>query len=100
MRTLLVLVAVGLGVFLLLRALLTTPPADLAQRIRLGAGWALLAGAVGLLAMRQIGLALPLGALGVMLLGRARRASGRRSGGQQSQVRSAGLEMMLDHDSG
>ena len=100
MRALLALLAVGLGLFLLLRVFLTTPPADLARRMRLALGWALLAGAVGLLVMRQVGLALPLGALGVYMLNRGRSGTGRRSGGQQSHVRAAGLEMMLDHDSG
>jgi hypothetical protein len=100
MRTLLVLIAVGLGLFLLLRAFLTAPPADLARAIRSGAGWAMLAGALALLVIGQVGLALPLGMFGLLALSRARRGSGRRSGGQQSHVRSAGLEMMLDHDSG
>jgi DnaJ-domain-containing protein 1 len=100
MRTLLVLLAAGIGLFLLLRVFMTTPPADLARVVRLTVGWALIAAAIGLLIARQVGLALPLGVLGVMVLNRARRGSGRRSGGQQSQVRSAGLEMMLDHDTG
>lgn len=100
MRTLLVLLAVGLGLFVLLRVFLTTPPADLARTVRQALGWLLLAGALALLAVGQVGLALPLGILGVLALNRARRGSWRRAGGQQSHVRAAGLEMMLDHDSG
>lgn len=100
MRTLLVLAAVALGLFLLLRAFLTAPPASLARGIKMAGGLALLAAALGLLLAGQIGFALPLAGLGLLLLGRARRGSGRHSGGQQSHVRSAGLEMMLDHDTG
>jgi hypothetical protein len=100
MRTILLVSTVALGLFVLLRALLTASPAGLARGIKMAGAVALLAAAVGLLVARQVGLALPLGAFGLMLLGRVLRGSGRRSGGQQSHVRSAGLEMMLDHDTG
>lgn len=100
MRALLVLAVAALGLFLLLRVLLTASPANLARNLKIGGGLALLAAALGFLLARQVGLALPLAGLGLMLLGRARRGSASRSGGQQSHVRSAGLEMMLDHDTG
>ncbi len=100
MRAFLLLVAVALGLFVLWRAFLTASPADLARGVKILGGLALLGGAVALLVARQIGLALPLAAFGLLLLSRAGRGSGQRSGGQQSHVRSAGLEMSLDHDSG
>jgi len=62
-----------------------------------GAGVALLAGGGALLLARQPGLAAVAAALGAALLAWAQR-SGRR--GRASTVRTATLEMMLDHDSG
>ena len=94
-------VAAGLVLLaVLLRVLLTTPPGKLARRLKIGAGLALMVLAAGLLFLRQIGLAIPAAIAGFMFL---RREAGMRraapSGGR-SQVRSAGLEMELDHDTG
>ena len=68
-------------------------------------GYAALAGAVFLTARGQLGLALPLGFAGLTMLGwipGAARLGKRmnRSTGQTSRVRSAFLEMELDHDTG
>jgi DnaJ domain len=81
-------------------------PKQAARLLRaLGGGGALLF--AGFLLFRgQIGVAIPVGAVGLGLLGwRPLRLPGfggfrRQSGGQVSRVRSAFLEMELDHDSG
>lgn len=67
-----------------------------------GIGVALLAGGGALMLARQPGLAALAATLGAAALARAQRAPGgrRSSGGGASSVRSAVLEMMLDHDSG
>jgi hypothetical protein len=77
-----------------------TPPADLARQVRMAGGIALILVAAGLLFLRQFALALPAGVAGIMILRRhaAMRAAG--STAQTSSVRSAGLEMSLDHDTG
>ena len=64
-----------------------------------------LAGAVFLASRGQIGLAIPLGAAGLGLLGwlpwaASLGARTRKSAGQVSRVRSACIEMELDHDTG
>jgi hypothetical protein len=100
MRILIVLL-VGLAVLaLLVRHFVRTPASDLAQQLRMGGGAALLATGVGLLFLRQYAIALPVGVAGLIMLRRhaALRSAGRS--GQTSSVRSAGLEMSLDHDSG
>ena len=100
MRVLLVIAGGALALFLLLRVFLTASPANLARNLKMAGGLALLAVALGLLVARQVGPALALAGFGILLLSRARRGSGQPSTGRQSQVRSAGLEMMLDHDTG
>lgn len=80
---------------------LVTPPAQVAATLRF-AGPALI-GVLGaaLAAIGRIGLAAPLLLFAYALFSRARRAgSVRASPGQRSTVRSAMLEMMLDHDTG
>jgi hypothetical protein len=100
MSTLLLLLVALLVLALVVRHLVTTPAAQLAQQFRAGGGAALLAAGVGLLFFRQFAIALPVGFAGLMMLRRhaAMRAVG--PSGQASGVRSAGLEMTLDHDSG
>ena len=97
-RAVLVLTAAGLGLYLLLRAFLGASPAALALGLKRTAGLTLLALALGLLMLRQVWLALPLAGTGLAILMSARRT--RPSAGRTSSVRSAGLEMTLDHDTG
>lgn len=80
----------GLGLTLLLRR----ARLDLTLR---GLGVALLASGGALLIARQPGLAAVAAAAGAALLARARRGG---RAGRTSTVRTASLEMMLDHDSG
>jgi hypothetical protein len=77
-----------------------------AQVLRVAGGWSALAGA-GFLAVRgQFAVALPLGLAGLSLLGwlpwgpAGFGARTRKSPGQVSRVRTAFVEMELDHDSG
>ncbi len=89
--------AAGLAIWHFLR----TPASRLAEQLKTAGGVALLLAGVGLLFMRQFVIAVPVAFAGLMLL--RRQAALRRSGGstgQSSSVRSAGLEMTLDHDSG
>jgi hypothetical protein len=88
-----------------LNAFTKTDPKVAARVLKTSAGTAALAGAVILVALGRVGIALPLGVAGLFLLGLwpggmgfGRRA--RRSPGQVSRVRSAFLEMELDHDTG
>jgi hypothetical protein len=95
----LVLLLWGLNAF-------TKTDARVAARVlKTSAGTAALAGAVIFVALGRVGIALPLGIAGLALLGLwpggmgfGRRA--RKSPGQVSRVRSAFLEMELDHDTG
>ncbi|MFN3349006.1 DnaJ domain-containing protein [Pseudorhodoplanes sp.] len=80
-------------------------PRVAAQVMRTSGGIAALAGAAFLGARGQVGLALPLGFAGLSLLGwlpgmatLSKRMN--KSSGQVSQVRSAFVEMELDHDTG
>jgi hypothetical protein len=74
--------------------------------LKVGGGIVSLATAALLLARGQIGLAIPLGTLGLGLLGYVQLwpagfgARTRKSGGQVSRVRSAYVEMELHHDTG
>jgi len=100
MRLLFPLIAL-LGVMaLFIRHFLNTPASRLAQQLRVAGGAALVAAGIGLLFMRQFAYAVPVGAAGLMML--RRHAALRQTGptGQTSSVRSAGLEMSLDHDTG
>jgi len=88
-----------------LNAFTRTDPKVAARVLKTSAGTGALAGAVILVALGRFGLAVPLGLAGLALLGLwpggmgfGRRA--RRSPGQISRVRSAFLEMELDHDTG
>jgi hypothetical protein len=100
-----------LGIFALilllwaLNAFIRTDPRLAARVLKTSAGIAALVGAVVFVALERFGIALPLGVAGLVLLGLwpgsigfGRRA--RKSPGQLSRVRSAFLEMELDHDSG
>jgi hypothetical protein len=99
----------ALVLILLLWALAAFSKADtraLAQVLKIAGGWTALAGA-GLLAVRgQFAIALPLGLAGLSLLGwlpwgpAGFGARTRKSPGQVSRVRTAFVEMELDHDSG
>ena len=63
--------AAGVGVLaLLVYALLRTPPAQLARRLRMAAGITLVLVAVGLLVLGRFALALPVGFTGFMILRR------------------------------
>jgi hypothetical protein len=94
---------------LLLWALAVFAKADtrvVAQVLRVAGGWSALAGA-GFLAVRgQFVVALPLGLAGLSLLGwlpwgpAGLGARTRKSPGQVSRVRTAFVEMELEHDSG
>ena len=80
-------------------------PKKLVPIVRTGGGIGALAGAAFLAARGQVGLALPLGFAGLSLLGWipgtasfTRRTQ--KTAGQVSRVRSAFVEMELDHDTG
>ena len=88
-----------------LNAFTKTDPRVAARVLKTSAGTAALAGAVILVALGRVGIALPLGIAGLALLGLWPRGMGfgrraRKSPGQVSRVRSAFLEMELDHDTG
>ena len=100
MRLILLGAGILLALGLLLRIFLTTPPAALARKLRISGGVVLMAVGLGLLFVRQFVLGATIGMAGFMLL---RRETSIRSIGpsaQSSSVRAAGIEMMLDHDSG
>ncbi|WP_421723546.1 DnaJ domain-containing protein [Bauldia sp.] len=99
----------GVGALLALlalgRAFVGADPQALVRLFRyiLGIGMIVFGGVLTL--ARQFGLGLPLIALGVSALSLGRigpidLGGGRRSSGQKSKVRSAYLEMELDHDTG
>ena len=100
MRALLILAAAGALLAGFAWMLMRTPAAVLARRLRKAGGVALLGLGAGLLFARQFALALPIGMAGFMVL--RRQAATRPAGptGQRSGVRSAGLDMSLDHDTG
>lgn len=100
MNTLFFLLPALLVLVLLLRHFINTPPSRLMQQLRFAGGGALLAAGVGLMFMRQFALALPVAAAGLMMLRRHAALRPMGPSGQSSNVRSAGLDMRLDHDSG
>lgn len=103
------LLGIGLLALLLAFAHYTTRanPSDLARQMKTAGGIGLLAVAAAMLVFRRIDLAMLAGGFGLTLLG-LRRARGFRPAGEgqngesgaTSTVRSAFLEMRLDHDSG
>jgi hypothetical protein len=88
------------------QAFATVDPRKLAPVVKLIGGAGALGGAAFLAARGQFGLAIPLGLTGLGLLGwipwgpAGFGARIRRSSGQSSRVRSAFVEMELDHDTG
>lgn len=99
----------GLLLTLLLWGLNSYSKADpkvVARALKLSGGIVSLAGAAVLLARGQIGLAIPLGMFGLGLMGWVQLwpagfgARTQKSQGQISRVRSAFIEMELDHDTG
>lgn len=101
-------VLLGLAALLLLlfgaRVLAKTDPRALIKSVRRAGGVAALAGAAFFTATGRFPVAIPLGMLGLGLLdwipGQAGFGWAKRSSGQKSRVRSAMIEMELDHDSG
>ena len=101
MQALFFLLALAAGSVLLLTLFLNASPAAMARGARYGLGTFLVGVAAMLLAFRQVGWAFPIGAAGLMILMRGGLfGGGSRSRGGTSSVRSAGLEMILDHDTG
>lgn len=100
MRIILSVIAGLVLLAVLLRIFLRTAPADLARRLRVAGGLMLLAFGGGLLLARQFALALPAGLAGFMILRREAATRNAAPSGRSSNVRCAGLAMMLDHDSG
>lgn len=102
-----------LGIILLIviliggRAFLNANPADLARGIKLGGGIAALLVAALLFIGRQWAFAVPVAVFGLSLLGVGRGAGfgglgtgGRPRPGQTSSVKTAALDVALDHDTG
>src|SRR5215467_16281502 len=104
MPTLLLGVLVLLLILWAMNAFARADPRTVVRFAKVSGGTAALAGAATLAATGRVGLAVPLGIAGLTLLGLwpGMSAFGRRarSGGQTSRVRSAFLEMELDHDTG
>ena len=99
--------AVLVGLILLARLLVGADPRKLAGALRKVAGVAAIAAAGFLLMRGALPLAIPLAVFGLALVGRSSGlglgspfGSARKSPGQASRVRTAKLEMELDHDSG
>ena len=80
---------------------MVTPPARVALALRYVVPALLALGGAALTVSGRIGLGAPLLVFAFALFSRARRAAGvQRAPGQHSTVRSAMLEMILDHDTG
>ena len=95
--------------FLLSGPVVRADPKVLARSLRIAGGLAALATAALLAFTGRTGFALPLAGLGIMLMGRGvgtiagfgfPGGNADKSAGQVSTVRTAWLEMTLDHDSG
>ena len=89
----------------LLNSFVRSDPHKVAAVVKIAGGTLSLAGAAFLGARGQLGLAVPLGAVGLGLLGWLPWPAGlgartRKSRGQVSRVRTASIEMELEHDSG
>jgi len=100
MNSFLVFLAVIALAVILFRLFLVASPAQLAVLVRSMSGIVLLALAayIGMRGNFAIAMMFAVFALALLFGRSARRAAG--SGGQTSKVRSAGLEMVLDHDTG
>ncbi|HSG95031.1 MAG TPA: molecular chaperone DnaJ, partial [Afifellaceae bacterium] len=94
------LIAAIAGFVLLVRVLMTVPPATLARYLRNGGGFMLLAIAAGFALLRQFLFAVPLAFLGFVILRRGGFGGAKPASGGTSRVQSAGLDMQLDHDTG
>jgi len=102
----------GLAALLILvfgaRVLASANPQKLAAGMRMAGGILLLLVAAFLLARGAFPLAIPVAFFGLALLGLPVRSwfgsggpfASRKSPGRKSEVRTEGLEMVLDHDSG
>ncbi|MEA2903158.1 MAG: hypothetical protein QOI12_545 [Alphaproteobacteria bacterium] len=106
MATIIIGVVVLALVLLAMNAFANANPHKLAPVVKMVGGVGALGGAAFLMSRGQIGLAIPLGLTGLGLLGwLPLGAAGifqrtRKSPGQTSRVRSAFVEMELDHDTG
>jgi hypothetical protein len=104
MATVLVGIAALLIVLWFLHKFVQASPKGAANVLQKGGGVVAIIGAVFLGSRGQLAVALPLGFMGLGLLGWMPLGNfgfgGRKSPGQVSQVRSTFLEMELDHDSG
>ena len=104
MPTLLLGILVLLLILWAMNAFARADPRTVVRFAKVSGGTVALAGAATLAATGRVALALPLGIAGLTLLGwwPGMGAFGRRArtGGQTSRVRSAFLEMELDHDTG
>jgi DnaJ domain len=103
MPTLLLGVLVLLLILWAMNAFARADPRAVLRFAKVSGGTAALAGAATLAVTGRVALAVPLGIAGLTLLGLwpGMSAFGRRArGGQTSRVRSAFLEMELDHDTG
>ena len=100
MNAFLPVLAAAIVIFFLLRVFVTASPGQLARIVRAGGGLLLLALSALFLVRGPFAIALALAAVGLMSLIRSNWGASGPSGARTSQVRSAGLEMTLDHDSG
>jgi hypothetical protein len=104
MATVLVGIAALLIVLWFLHKFVQASPKGAANILQKGGGVVAIIGAVFLGSRGQLAVALPLGFMGLGLLGWIPLSNfgfgGQKSAGQVSRVRSAFLEMELDHDSG
>jgi hypothetical protein len=100
MRVLLLIGGLILIVLVAGRIVLRTPPGELARWLKFGGAGVLFALAVFLAFLRQFALALPLAIFAWTIVQRVRRTVRTAPGEQSSSVRSAGLEMRLDLETG